>query len=97
MASWQRTNGVGGTIKNRVYRDMMSHKRVIKSAEEFSNYANTVENRITSLYYPEPDLLMEPDDTEEAPKIPETLSIHSERFQRRCDLFNPIFQFGCRY
>ena len=68
--------GVGGTIKNRVYRDVMSNKCVIKSAEEFSNYANKVVNGITSLYLPEADLLTEPDDIEKAPKIPETLSIN---------------------
>ena len=76
-ASWKGPmDGVGGTIKNRVYRDMMSDKCVIKSAKEFSNYANKVVNGITSLYLPEADLLTEPDDIEEAPKIPETLSIH---------------------
>ena len=45
---------------------------MIKSAEEFSNYANKVVNGITSLYLPEADLLKEPDDIEEGPKIPET-------------------------
>ena len=73
----------------------MSNKCVIKSVEEFSNYTSKVVNGITSLCLPEPDLLMEPDDIEEAPKIPETLPIHSERFQRRLNLFDPIFQFGC--
>ena len=69
-------DGVGGTIKNRVYRDVMSNKCLIKSAEEFSNHANKVVNGITSLYLPESDLLAEPDNIEEAPKIPETLSVH---------------------
>ena len=67
---------VEGTIKNQVYGDVMSNKCVIKSAEEFSNYANKILNEITSLYLPEADLLTELDDIEEALKLPETLSIH---------------------
>ena len=51
----------------------MSNKCVIKSVEEFSNYASKVVNGITSLCLPEPDLLIEPDDIEEA-----------RRYQKRC-------------
>ena len=69
-------DGVGGIIKNRVYRDVMPNKCVIKSAEEF---ASKVVIGITPLYLPEVDLLTEPDDIEEAPKIPEILSIHVQR------------------
>ena len=69
-------NGVGGTLKNIIFRDVMSEKCFIQNAEEFSNYANTVINGITSVYLPQNDLLTEPDNIEEAPKIPETLSIH---------------------
>ena len=54
----------------------MSEKCFNQNVEEFSNYANTVVNGITSVYLPQNDLLTEPDDIEEAPKIPETLSIH---------------------
>ena len=67
-------DGVGGTIKKQVYRDVMSNKCVIKSAEEFSNHAKVV-NGMTSFYLPEADYLTKPDDTEEAPKITE-MSIH---------------------
>ena len=52
----------------------MSNKCVIKSAEEFCNYANKV-NGMASLHLLEVDYLWEPDDIEEGPKIPET-SIH---------------------
>ena len=67
-------DGVGGTTKKQVYRDVMSNKCVIKSAEEFSNHAKVV-NGMTSFYLPEADYLTKPDDTEEAPKITE-MSIH---------------------
>ena len=71
-----RMDGVGGTVKNRVYRDVIANKCVIKGAEEFSNYANKVVHGIISLYLPEADLLTELNDIEEAPKILEMLSIH---------------------
>ena len=67
---------VGGTLKNRIFRNMISEKCFIQNAEEFFNYANTVVKGITSAYLPKNDLLTEPDDIEEAPKILETLSIH---------------------
>ena len=69
-------DGVGGTLKNIIFRDVMSGKCFIQNAEEFSNYANTVANGITSAYLPQNDLLTELDNIEEAPKIPEALSIH---------------------
>ena len=53
----------------------MLNKCLIKSVEEFSNYENKVVNGISSLNLPEADLQTEPDDIEEVPKIPETLSI----------------------
>ena len=70
------TDDVGGSIRNRIYRYAMSYKCVIKSPNEFSNYANKVVNGITSLYLPEDDLLTKVDHIEEVLKIPETLSIH---------------------
>ena len=48
----------------------------LKNVEELSNYASTVVNGIFSVYLPQNDLLTELDDSEEALKIPETLSIH---------------------
>ena len=69
-------DGVVGTLKNRIFRDVMSQKCFIQNAKEFSKYANTVVNGITSVYLPQNDLLTKPGDIGEAPKIPETLSIH---------------------
>ena len=64
------------TIKNKVYRDVMPYKCLIKNAKDFAEYANKIINGITSIYMPINDLLTEPDNIENAPKIPETLSIH---------------------
>ena len=69
-------DGVGGTLKNLVYRDVMSSKCYIRNTEEFSNYVNKVVNGITSIYLPEGEQLTEPEDIDNSPKILETLSIH---------------------
>ena len=69
-------DGTGETIKNKVYRDVMPYKCLIKNAKDFVKYANKTINSITSIYMPINDLLTEPDNIENAPKIPETLSIH---------------------
>ena len=69
-------DGVGGTLKSRIFRDVMSEKCFIQNTEEFYNYANTVINGVTSVYLPQNDLITEPDHIEEAPKIPETKRFH---------------------
>ena len=43
-------DGVGRTIKNMVYRDVLSNKCVITNPEEFCNHANKVVYGITSLH-----------------------------------------------
>ena len=54
----------------------MSNKCLIKNAKDFTEYANKTINGITSIYMPINELLTEPDNIKNAPKIPETLSIH---------------------
>ena len=69
-------DGIGGAIKNKVYRDVMPNKCLIKNAKDFAEYANKTINGITSIYMPINELLMEPENIENTPKILETLSIH---------------------
>ena len=38
-------DGVGGTIKHRVFRDVKSGKVTIKNAEHFAEYADTILSR----------------------------------------------------
>ena len=67
---------IGGTIKNQVYRNVMSNKCLIKNAKKCAEYANKTISGITLIYLTRYKLLMEPDNIENAPKILETLSIH---------------------
>ena len=66
-------DGIGRTIKNKVYRDVMSNKCLIKNAKDFAEYANKTINAITSIYMPINELLTEPHNIENALKIPDTL------------------------
>ena len=45
-------DGIGGTIKNKVYRDVMFNKCLIKNAKDFAEYANKTISGITSTYMP---------------------------------------------
>lgn len=69
-------DGIGGTIKHRVFRDVKSGKVIIRDAEHFSSYANSILNGITSLYMPLEEVLTEPEDITTAPKIHGTLEVH---------------------
>ena len=67
-------DGIGGTIKNAVYRKVKTGKVIVNSAKEFHEAANKFIPSIKSLFQTE--LLKEPADIESAPKIPDTLKIH---------------------
>lgn len=69
-------DGVGGTIKNLVFRAVKSEKIAVKTPEEFANAANEVVPSIQSLYMPIDDMLKEPAEVASAPAIPETLQVH---------------------
>ena len=68
-------NGVGGTIKNQVFQEVTSSRLTVSTPKEFSDAAQKLVPSITSVYLPLSKILEEPDDINEAPKIPETLQI----------------------
>ena len=69
-------DGIGGTLKNSIYRDVMSGKCVIETPKQFAEYAEKSIKGLTSLYLPANEVMTEPDGTDLAPKIPETLQVH---------------------
>ena len=69
-------DGIGGTIKNKVFRDVKSGKIHINGAKSFAEHADHCINNITSLYLPLQNVLEEPDGIESAQKIPSTLQVH---------------------
>ena len=69
-------NGTGGTLKDCVYHDVMSGKCVIDIPKPFAEHVDKTVKRITYLYLPAKDVLIEPDDIEASPKIKDNLEIH---------------------
>ena len=54
--------GIRGTVKNVVFRQVKSDRVIINSAEEFSVAAKNFVASIATLFQKEKDLLYEPDD-----------------------------------
>ena len=69
-------DGVGGTIKNQVYKELKSGRLVIDTPQEFAMAAQTLVPTITTIYLPESEMLQELNATENVPVVPETLQIH---------------------
>ena len=69
-------DGIGGTIKIIVFRQVKSGKTIINSAEDFCKAANQFCPSIATLFQKSEVLLEEPEDIEKAPIIPATLKIH---------------------
>ena len=66
-------DGIGGTIKRKIYQDVSSNKIVIESAKEFAEYANKVTS--IEVYHLPKDEIIVPDITG-SKYIKGTLSIH---------------------
>ena len=69
-------DGIRGTIKNVVFRQVKYGRVIINSAEEFSVAANKFVPSIATLFQKEKDLLCEPDHINQSPSTPATLQIH---------------------
>ena len=69
-------DGVGGTVKNRIFQHVKSKKCVIDGAKDFAEYADKIVNGISCLCLAENEIMAEPQDIETSPKIPRTLKVH---------------------
>ena len=69
-------DGIGGTIKNVVYRRVMAGDLVINTPEEFVTKADELSHGIKCLYLPSNEIPNEPSDIADAPGIAGTLKIH---------------------
>ena len=70
-------DGIDSTIKNVVFRQVMSDQIMIKSAENFCKAANQFSPSITKLFQKSNVIHSEPSDIEVAPIIPRTPKIHN--------------------
>ena len=69
-------DGVGGTIKNVIFRKVKSGQIVVHTPKEFSDAAMKFVPSIITVYLPRSDEIVEPESIHQAPSILETLSIH---------------------
>ena len=69
-------DGVGGTIKNVIFRKFKSGQIVFHTSKEFSNVSMKFVPSIITVYWPRLDEIVESESIHQAPSIPETLSIH---------------------
>ena len=67
-------DGVGGTMRHPVSRDVISGNVSITNAEHFAAHADAIVNGIKSLYMPIDEVLDEQEDIEKS--SPRTDSIH---------------------
>ena len=63
-------DGIGGTMKDLVFRQVKSGKVIINSAKEFYELANLYVPSISTIFEMEKYLLFEPDDIEQSVFIP---------------------------
>ena len=68
-------DGIGGTVKNKVFREVLSNRIVVNTPEEFTMHVNNLCD-VQSLYLPASLIPEEPEDVKDAKPIPETLKIH---------------------
>ena len=69
-------DGVGGTVKNVIFRKVKSGQVVIYSTQEFSEAVKTLVPAIHAVYLPENENIIEPKGIKSSRKIKETLKIH---------------------
>ena len=68
-------DGTGGTVKNTVFRKVLSGEVVIGSPEGFARYANQI-CQVDSLYLPTAEIPDKPEDVQYSSSMPDTLKTH---------------------
>ena len=82
-------DGTGGTIENQVFQEIKSDKLSVRTPKEFSDAAQKLVPYITLVYLPLSEILEEPDNINQAPKIPETLQ-NTQGEKQQQPVWNPI-------
>ena len=70
-------DAVGGTIKNKVFREVKSGRLTVTSPEEFSNVGERLVSKIVFIYLLINEIIEEPSHVKDAPKITDTLKIQN--------------------
>ena len=75
-------DGIGGTIKNKVFQEVKSGSNVVDSTKDFILHASRLIQSITTLYLLEMDIFEEPVGIENVLYIKRTLDIHKVKKER---------------
>ena len=70
-------DGVGGTIKNKVFREVKSGRFTITSPKKFSNAAERLVSKIVSIYLSINEIIEDPSYVKDSPIITNTLKIYT--------------------
>ena len=84
-------DGVGGTLKNVIFRKAKSGLTVVQTPEDFTKVAGKFVPSITTEYLPKEAEITEPKDIDNAPLIQDTLQIH--KLERYINQRNKISNF----
>ena len=79
-------DGVGGTVKNVVYRAVMSEKITVNSAKDFARQADKLVEGIKCVYLPMSNIMNEPDSIASTPYHPDMKvhGVHGKTHHHEC-------------
>ena len=69
-------DGVGGTVKNMIFKKVKSGHVLINTPKDFAEVAMRFVPNISTVYLPRKNIMEEPTDTADAPAIKGTLKMH---------------------
>ena len=80
-------DGIGGSVKNFVFRAVLSNKVVINTPEEFAIYADSNIKGISCIFLSEEEMILEPREIGETPYVPamKALQVHMVKRKKTKD------------
>lgn len=92
-------DGVGGTIKNKVFREVKSGRFTITSPKKFSNAAERLVSKIVSIYLSINEIIEDPSYVKDSPIITNTLKIYTfpRKIHKNAILLSWIRSISCTW
>ena len=88
-------DGIGGTIKHRVYREVLAKRIVVKDSKDFAEHANRLLDHIEVLFVENVDAAVDTESRENAQYVKGTLKVH--KVVRELDTANKKSQLQFYY
>ena len=84
----------GGTIKNKVYREVKSGRMAVDSQKDLAMHARHLIQSTTTLYLPKREIFEEPAGIKNAPYIIDTLDVHKIKREKNYQVIT-FLEFYC--